>query len=60
MSALYKKLGAFDLPADSTDAARYLQLPTGGYTFQVSGRSDGTGVALIESYLVRPDPKLFP
>ena len=44
-------VGAFDLEAGSKDAAMLVKdLDPGGYTVQVSGINDGTGVALAEVY----------
>jgi hypothetical protein len=40
------------LPDDSADAALYLTLVPGAYTAQVRGASGGTGVGLIEVFMV--------
>jgi hypothetical protein len=42
--------GAFALPTGSKDACLLLTLAPGNYTAQVTGKSNGTGVALIEVY----------
>ncbi len=42
--------GAFPLVAGSADAALIVTLPEGGYSIQVSGAAEGTGVALVEVY----------
>ena len=52
LPALFAKLGAFALPAGSKDAALLLTLDAGCYSFQVSGADSGTGVALLEIYIV--------
>jgi hypothetical protein len=46
------RLGAFALPDDSRDAVLRLTLEPGDYTFHVDGVDGGTGVALLEIYLV--------
>lgn len=45
-------LGAFALPANSSDAALLVTLPPGAYSAQVSGAGGATGVALVEIYEV--------
>jgi hypothetical protein len=40
------------LPDDAADAALYLTLVPGGYTAQVRGAAGGTGVGLVEVFLV--------
>jgi hypothetical protein len=40
----------FALPANSKDAALVVALPLDGYTAQVNGAGNSTGVALIEAY----------
>jgi uncharacterized delta-60 repeat protein len=45
-------VGAFPLPFLSADACLLLTLAPGNYTAQVTGKSNGTGVALIEVYEV--------
>jgi hypothetical protein len=47
------KVGAFSLPAKSTDAALVITLPPGSYSAVVRGSDGGTGDALIEVYEVR-------
>ncbi|MCX6954766.1 MAG: immunoglobulin domain-containing protein [Verrucomicrobia bacterium] len=44
--------GAFALPNGSKDACLLLTLAPGNYTAQVTGKNNGTGVALIEVYEV--------
>jgi len=46
------KIGATPLPAGSGDAALLLTLEPGCYTFHVMGADGGTGIALLEIYLV--------
>ena len=51
--------GAFSFPPASRDAALLLDYANGGYSAQVSGRNNGTGVALLEIYdatTVSPPP----
>jgi len=43
---------AFDLVASSRDAALVVTLPPGLYTVHASGADGGTGIALVEVYLV--------
>ena len=50
IAATAAQVGAFPLAAGSLDAALLSAFPTGGYTVQVAGVSDGTGVALMEAY----------
>lgn len=45
----FKSVAAFDLPADSADAAMAVTLQPGGYTVRVTGKN-GSGVALVEIY----------
>lgn len=52
LRAAYERTGAFSLPFDSKDSALLLSLPPGGYTAQVRGAADSTGVALLEIYEV--------
>jgi hypothetical protein len=47
-----EQTGAFDLPANSRDAAAVLTLAPGAYTAVVSGVGDSTGVGLVEIYLL--------
>jgi hypothetical protein len=49
VSAAFTRLGAFDLPAGSKDAALLTTLSPGAYSFHVVGNG-GTGVALAEVY----------
>lgn len=53
LKAVFKKVGAFDLDADtSKDAALLATLDPGAYTVVVSAPNSAAGVALIEIYLV--------
>jgi hypothetical protein len=54
MASTMAKVGAFPLPDGSEDAALLVQLEPGAYTVHVTGADGGTGVVLIELYLV-PD-----
>ncbi len=45
-------IGAFALPTESRDAAAIVGLPAGVYSSQVRTKSDATGNAIIEVYLV--------
>lgn len=47
---LQKQVGAFDLPANSTDAVLIAELNPGVYSAQVSGASDESGIVLLEIY----------
>ena len=47
------RVGAFALPANSTDAVLLLELAPGAYTAQVAGAEGATGVALVEAYDLR-------
>jgi len=46
--AVGPKLGAFDLDANSKDAALLIALAPGSYTVQVKGADGGTGEGLVE------------
>ena len=46
----FQALGAFELPANSRDAALITSLAPDSYTVQVSGTSSSPGVALVELY----------
>ncbi len=50
--ALSASLGAFSLTTGSADSAEIVSLAPGGYTIQVSGVGNTTGVALAEIYEV--------
>jgi hypothetical protein len=50
--ATFSSVGAFALPAGSKDSALVVTLAPGGYTAQVSGVGNATGVALVEIYEV--------
>ena len=52
LTAAFASVGAFPLPATSRDAALLITLPPGGYSVQVSGVNNTTGVALVEVYEV--------
>lgn len=47
------QVGAFALTSGSKDAAMVVTLPPGGYTLHTSGVGNGSGVALVEIYVVR-------
>lgn len=49
-AAAFTSVGAFNLPANSRDAAIIVNLAPGTYTAQVSGVGATTGVALVEVY----------
>ena len=49
-AAIFSSVGAFALPSGSADCAMVVTLPPGGYTAQVSGVGNTTGVALMEVY----------
>lgn len=46
----FSRLGAFQFPTGSRDAALMVTLAPGTYTARVSGVGDSTGVALVEAY----------
>jgi plastocyanin len=50
LTAAFAQVGAFALPAASSDAALVATLQTGTYTVQVSGVGETTGVAIVEVY----------
>jgi hypothetical protein len=50
IAATATAVGAFPLPRGSLDAALLNLHPVGGYTVQVTGAGDSTGVALMEAY----------
>jgi uncharacterized repeat protein (TIGR03806 family) len=50
------RVGLTPLPEGSADSALLLTLAPGGYTAQVAGANDGTGVGLIEVYSADVDP----
>ncbi len=52
VKAAMDAVGAFPLNATSKDAALLATLPPGGYSVQVSGVNNTTGVALVEVYEV--------
>ncbi len=49
-AATFERVGAFQLPHGSQDAALLVTLPPGSYTAQVSGVENSTGVTLVEVY----------
>ena len=51
-SRVAQQVGAFALPEGSADAAFVVTLPPGAYTIKASGVGGGTGVALVEVYVV--------
>jgi hypothetical protein len=52
LSNAFALVGAFPLPANSSDAALLVTLVPGAYTFNVSGAGQTTGMALVEIYEV--------
>jgi hypothetical protein len=52
IASVASQVGAFSFPSGSPDCALLLSLSPGAYTFQISGVSSGTGVALAELYEV--------
>ncbi len=52
LSSTFTKVGAFNLPAGSKDAAILMTLNPGPYSAVVSGVNGTTGVALVEVYAV--------
>jgi hypothetical protein len=50
ISSAASRLGGFAFTSGSKDAALLLSLAPGRYTAKVSGKNDGTGIALIELY----------
>ncbi len=50
LSAAFRSVEAFDLPADSSDAAMIATLQPGLYTVILSGVGESRGVALVEVY----------
>ncbi len=52
LNAAFSGVGAFALPSTSKDAALLVSLSPGGYSVQVSGVANTTGVALVEVYEV--------
>jgi len=50
LASAMAQAGAFTLADGSKDAALVTTLPAGGYTVQLSGVADTTGVALVELY----------
>jgi len=52
LAAAAAEAGAFALAAGSADAAMVASLPAGSYTLQLSGQDGGSGIALVEVYLL--------
>jgi hypothetical protein len=52
VTAASKTAGAFNLAANSEDAALLITLPPGAYTVEVKGKGDTEGIALLEIYEV--------
>jgi hypothetical protein len=52
LQTAFAQVGAFNLPDGSKDSCLLLTLPAGGYTAQVSGEGNTTGVGLVEVYEV--------
>lgn len=50
LTAAARDVGAFNLAANSEDAALLITLPPGPYTVEVKGKNGGEGVALLEIY----------
>lgn len=50
VAATFERVGAFQLPHGSQDAALLVTLPPGSYTAQVTGVDHATGVTLVEVY----------
>ncbi len=50
IAATSHQLGAFDLTANSLDAALVLDLTAGAYTARIADKTDGSGVVLGEAY----------
>lgn len=50
LAAAFSAVGAFALPATSSDAALVVTLQPGSYTAQLAGANNATGVGLIEVY----------
>jgi hypothetical protein len=54
LTDMFTRVGAFPLAPGSRDAAMVITLKPGGYTAQVSGVANTTGVALVEVYTLNP------
>jgi septal ring-binding cell division protein DamX len=52
IASVAAQVGAFPLASGSADCALIISLPPGGYTVQVAGVNNTTGVALAEIYEV--------
>jgi hypothetical protein len=50
LGTAFGQVGAFPYPANSQDSALQVSLAASGYTAEVSGANNGTGVALAELY----------
>lgn len=55
LAAAFARVGAFEFPSGSRDAALLVSLPPGNYTAQVGGVGGTEGVALVEVYDADPD-----
>jgi len=56
LAAADAALGAFAVPAGSTDSMLYVPIPAGAYTIALSGVGGATGVGLVELYDADPVP----
>ena len=54
VAARASSVGAFPLPANGKDAAMIVTLPAGAYSAVVKGADGGTGVGLVEVYVLAP------
>jgi len=52
IGSVFATVGAFTLNTSSADSALLITLPPGGYTAEVSGVNNSTGIALVEIYEV--------
>ena len=50
IQSMGESVGAFDLDANSLDAALFIRLSPGLYTVHLTGPNDAVGVSLIELY----------
>jgi len=57
LTAAFTQAGAFPFAAGSRDSALIVDLPPGkGYSVQVNGVGNASGIALVEVYDLTPDP----
>lgn len=56
LAAAFTQVGAFDLPANSRDAAILATLAPGNYSAEVTGANNTSGVAIVEVYEVPGSP----